>query len=121
MKNSKAFTLLELMAVLTIISVLIGISFVNSRIIIDHARDSKIKKQLNAVREAIEVYKTDHRGDLPKSLNELCPKYINRLQMGWEGSGSQGIIIYDPVEGIVKLGLESGKPADSYQKPYADY
>lgn len=59
--KKNGFTLVELLVVMTIIAILVGISLVSFDGIRKSARDSKRKADLESIRSALEVYRTDCR------------------------------------------------------------
>ena len=59
MKKSQGFTMVELLVVMTIIAILVGISLVSFDNIRKSARDGKRKADLESVRSALEIYRTD--------------------------------------------------------------
>lgn len=74
MKRNKGFTLIELMVVIVIIGILAGLTltgFAGARKV---ARDGKRKADLEQIRSALEIYRSD-RGGYPLRVNELS---------GWE-------------------------------------
>lgn len=70
-----AFTLIELLVTISIIAVLVSLSLVafnSSRAI---ARDGKRKADLEAIRSALEIYRSD-TGEYPLQLTTLQQDYI---------------------------------------------
>ncbi|MDD5091661.1 MAG: type II secretion system protein [Candidatus Wallbacteria bacterium] len=116
-----AFTLIELLAVLAIISFLVSIVFVNSRLFVDRARDAKVKKQLDALRQSVFIFRADHQGRNPVAPGELYPAYIREINLTWQGSRGEGLISYDPAEGEFLLVLERGESVDNLGMAYAEY
>jgi len=81
--NKKGFTLVELMVVTLIIGILIGLSLVASVGVKKSARDGKRKADLEQIRSALEMYKSDLE-EYPDSatvgLNDLVAKnYLSEL------------------------------------------
>jgi general secretion pathway protein G len=68
-KYKKAFTLIELLVVMTIISVLLGISMVAFQGSRKSARDTKRTSDLEQIRSALEVYRSDQGGYPPSSYS----------------------------------------------------
>ena len=58
-EKNKGFSLIELLVVITIIGVLIGVSFVGFSQARKSARDSKRKSDLEQIRSALEIYRND--------------------------------------------------------------
>lgn len=117
----KGFTLLELLTTLTLIVIIVSIVFTNSQRFVDRARDTRVKKQLDAVRNALEVYKLNHQGNPPAALAALYPDYLTRFDLSWEGCYAQGILEYDQETGMIRLKMEHGRPEDSEGKLYEEY
>lgn len=72
---TKAFTLIELLVTIAIIAVLTGLSLVAFNASRAIARDGKRKADLEAIRSALEIYRSD-KGEYPLQLPSLQPDYI---------------------------------------------
>lgn len=118
--KKRGFTFIELLMVLTILTILIGIVFVNYQVYVNRARDKRVLEQINSLRDAISIYYTEHNGTFPESLGELYPKYLSRIDLKWEGSLGDGTILYDVNTGSLKLNVRSGR-LDSQGQPYEEY
>jgi len=118
--KKKGFTFIELLMVLTIITILIGIVFVNYQVFVNRARDKRVLGQINALRDAVSIYYSEHNGSFPESLGDLYPIYINKINLNWEGSLGDGTILYDKDTGFLKLSVRSGR-LDSQGRPYDEY
>jgi len=59
MKENKGFTLIEILVVMTIIAVLIGVGLVSYQGPRKSSRDAKRKADLEQIRSALEIYRTD--------------------------------------------------------------
>lgn len=73
--RKKGFTLIELLVVMTIIAVLAGLALVSFQGARKTARDGKRKTDLEQIRSALEMYRTDE-GEYPPSLLVLTPNYM---------------------------------------------
>lgn len=62
MKNSKGFTLIEILVVIAIVGVLIGLSLFGLTGARESSRDAKRKSDLELIRGAIETYRSDCNG-----------------------------------------------------------
>jgi general secretion pathway protein G len=79
----KGFTLIELLVSISIIAILIGIGLVSIRGIRAVARDGQRKTELEEIRSALEVYRTDEgsypsaNGPAHEVLTNLEPDYLD--------------------------------------------
>ena len=78
MKKLKAFTLIELMVVISIISILVVIGVVSYRKTYQLSRDSRRKADLAQIQQALETYRSEN-GSYPLNLSDLTPAYITTL------------------------------------------
>ncbi len=86
-QNSDGFTLIELLVVISIISVLISLSFVSFLQARKSARDSKRKADLEQIRSALELYRND------------CKTYPDTVTSGSPLIGASGL----PCAGVVYM------------------
>jgi len=70
MKKQKGYTFIEILVVITIIAVLTAIGVVNFRVANKKSRDGKRKSDLEQIRAALELYRTDE-GEYPANLSSL--------------------------------------------------
>ncbi len=68
--QSRGFTLLELMIVISIIIILVSVALPQFQKTIMHARETVLKDDLHKMREMIDQYAAD-KGKLPQSLDDL--------------------------------------------------
>jgi general secretion pathway protein G len=66
----RGFTVIELMVVMTVMAILVSIAAPRYIAHVDNARDTALRHNLKAIREAIDQFQAD-RGLAPKSLVEL--------------------------------------------------
>lgn len=85
-KQEKGFALIELLVVLSIIGVLSGMVLVSVSEAKEKARDSKRVQEIAQIDNAIQLYKSDHDGDVPllASTGKNC-SYNAELGVGEEG------------------------------------
>ena len=77
--NSRGFTLIELIVVVTIIGILAGIAISNVRFAQQKAREAALKDDLHEMRKAIDDYYADKQ-KYPDSLQALTTdKYLRNL------------------------------------------
>ena len=69
-QQSKGFTLLELMIVISIIIILAAVALPQYHKTIMHARETVLKDDLHRMRELLDQYAAD-KGKLPQSLDDL--------------------------------------------------
>ncbi len=71
----KGFTLIELLVTITIMMVVMGVSLVAFNATRASARDARRKADVEALRSALELYRSD-LGGYPATLALLAPTYI---------------------------------------------
>ena len=76
--RAAAFTLLEVMIVITIIMILAGIALTRYEKSVVRAREATLKTDLSVMRNAINQYTLDKEAG-PTSLDDLVPKYISAI------------------------------------------
>lgn len=86
MGKQGAFTLIELMLVVAIISLLAAIAIPKFSNLIIKAKEATVKAHLGSLRSTFSIYYADNEGFLPRfgsgasNLNDLfLPKYIERI------------------------------------------
>ena len=72
----KGFTLVELLVALSIMALIMGASLTAFEATKKSARDSRRKADLESLRSALEIYRSDI-GTYPANLNLLTPNYIS--------------------------------------------
>lgn len=105
--HKKAFTLVELLIVCTIIVILSAIAVVNFGIAKQKSRDATRKKDLSEIAAALETYKVDNK-EYPSNsnfanisrntLDELVPSYIVALPTDPKTSDDKYQYKGDPVQ-----------------------
>lgn len=78
MCKTKAFTLVELLVTIAIVAILSGIGLGSFGMVQKTSRDGKRKADLEAIRSALEIYKSD-TGGYPATTGPLAPSYIASL------------------------------------------
>jgi general secretion pathway protein G len=98
--QSRGFTLLELMIVISIIVILAVIAMPQYQKTIVHARETVLRDNLYQLRKAIDLYGAD-KGKLPQDLNELVTAgYVRDLPI-------------DPITGEKDWTIETGEDPGS--------
>lgn len=94
------FSLLELLAVLLIISILVGMATVSYSFSVSRARSTACRGNLKVIRGALEAYYAKE-GHYPPSLEDLVPEYIGE-GFKFTCPASSNSYEYDPVSGKVR-------------------
>jgi general secretion pathway protein G len=127
-RAQSGFTLIELMIVLTLISILAGIGLAQYRHSITHASEAVLKEDLFRMRDAIDQYYAD-KGQYPPSLEALVGDgYLRKIpedpftrsQSSWQTTLSESEPnnptaqpgIYDVKSGSDATALDGTKYAD---------
>ena len=100
MKNSRGFTFVELLVVVTIIAVLSGIGIASFTSTNQRARDSKRKADLEAIRSALEICRSEN-GAYPAGLDLVLD-----TQIDCGGTIYLNVIPLDPRDGQAGYGYE---------------
>lgn len=78
LKTRLAFTLVELLMVITLIGILTTFGVMTYRKSQQTSRDGKRKADIETIRSALEIYRYDN-SNYPTSLNSLLPNYISAI------------------------------------------
>jgi len=78
--SQKAFTLIELLAIIAIIGVLAGLILPAVQKSREKARQSYCKNNLHQLALGIDMWKNDHGGAMPQWLSSLYPQYVANQQ-----------------------------------------
>ena len=77
-KNRNGFTFVELLVVTTIIILLSSIAVVSYQSANKKSRDNKRKSDLEQIRTALEMYRSD-QGGYPTALSILTPNFLQQI------------------------------------------
>jgi general secretion pathway protein G len=79
MRRQEGFTLVELLVVISLISILAGLALVNYKNSVTHAAEATLKTDLFRMRDAIDQYYAD-KGKYPSSLDALVSEgYLRKI------------------------------------------
>lgn len=106
--REQGFSLLEMVAVLTIISILAAIALPNYQRSIQKARESVLKENLYWMRDAIDQYYLD-KGKYPESLQKLVEeKYLRAIPIDPITEKKNWVIIYEEYDENSEVDFEPG-------------
>ncbi len=80
MRNNKGFTMVELLAVITILGLLIGIGVATIQKATDKARVNFYKSQRTTIENATSSYLADHKNEYPKYVGSTKSITLRKLQ-----------------------------------------
>jgi general secretion pathway protein G len=123
-KAQRAFTLIELMVVMSIVALLLTIALPRYFGSLDKAKDVALQENLKVVRATLDKFQAD-KGRFPKDLQELVDqRYLRSLPVDPITEQTSTWVLV-PAEDAVSGGvsdLHSGAPGTSREgKPYASY
>jgi general secretion pathway protein G len=94
-RAERGFTLLELIIVVTMIGILASIAVPALMQMPRRAKESVLKTNLRAIREALEQHYAD-RGRYPATLEALVPKYLKTIPVDpFVKSSSRWTLVYE--------------------------
>lgn len=77
--RGRGFTVIEMMVVLTVMAILVGLAAPRYVARLDQARETALRHDLKAMRDAIDQYQAD-RGAAPQSLSDLVQaRYLREI------------------------------------------
>lgn len=77
--KSNGFTLIELLIVIVVMAILMGVGAFTYTSAQEKGRDSRRKRDLEAIKAALELSRQDGGGFYPEDLGTLAPTYIKTL------------------------------------------
>ncbi len=89
MRRPNGFTLLEILAAITIIGILLSVVFVSFSDSRAQARDNERRATLQALALALEAYRAE-AGQFPETLEELLPDYAREVPSLQGADGEEG-------------------------------
>lgn len=124
----QGFTLLEMMAVMTILIVLLALGVVRYEQSITRAREAALTTDLDSLNRAVQEYTRD-KNEAPNSLDDLVPQYLGKLPIDpmtgaadWVGENCQILDSTDQITtGICTVHSASNKVSPFNNKPYSSW
>ena len=98
-----AFTLLELLIVLTIIGILMAIGLATFGKLQDTANIKAIEVEISQFKIAIYSYKMDNGGSVPTSVDDLLAKGYIKNELATDPWGSKYVLIYNSSMGTMTV------------------
>ena len=124
MKRWRGFTLIELLVVLAALALLLGIAVPRYVEHVDRARETVLRQNLAALRDAIDKFNAD-RGRYPADLAELArERYLREVPRDPLTDRSDSWIVVQPPQGAEGkvYDVHSGAPGQGRDgKPYATW
>lgn len=77
--SSGGFTLIEVLAVVGILSILVAIALANLGPALERARIGKAIADISTINKAIQSYRAGSGGDLPANMNAMIPRFIGAV------------------------------------------
>ncbi len=126
-RNSKGFSLLELMIAMFILIILLSVAFPTYQRSVQHARETVLKENLWQMRRAIDQFTAD-KGKMPRSVDELVEgKYLREKPIDpilekdeWNEIQGEDSLSPDGEQGLMDI-KSTAEGEDSAGKPYKDY
>lgn len=110
MNKSRAFTLIEILVVISVISILVGIVIPRFKGMQDEANKAKAKSELKTLQTAVESYFMNQDPDeFPATTTTICASYLN--------SANPVIVatpLYDPFGSVDEEYIFELAPSGSY-------
>jgi len=131
-EKNNSFTLIELLVVIAIIMILASIVTVQVSSYIDNATMARAKSEMRTMKQAIEMYVTDHNYQYPEDVNRGMPpgleQYLsskpNWPDAAWDNSyydydrwdsdynPKAGNLAYSPYEEVIQISIRFCKLGD---------
>lgn len=126
-RQTKGFSLLELMIAMFIMIILLSVAIPTYQRSVQHARETVLKENLWQMRKAIDQYASD-KGKYPPSLDSLVEgKYLREMPMDpildkaeWDVVMGEDPLSPDGAEGITDV-KSMADGTDSQEVAYKDY
>lgn len=119
MRHRKAFTLIEMLVVITIIGILVALMIPAISAFKKTGRNAAIKTQMGSIQTALSAYGSDHRSEIPPSYGTAQPMFglgTNQLT-DWSGAEMLAQALVGPLPEVASGGIPGDGKSLGFKAP----